>query len=536
MRLFDAIGHNQVYVIAEMSANHAGRLDTALEIVRAAKQAGADCLKVQTYTADTLTIPCSNSYFRINSGLWEGETLYDLYSKAAMPWEWHAQIMRECEKIGLDFLSTPYDKSAVDFLENLGVECYKIASFELVDIPLIDYIAAKGKPMIMSCGMASPEEISNALDAAYSKGNRQVVLLKCCSEYPAIEDDMNLAVIADMNERFSVPVGFSDHSLGDVAAVAAVALGACVIEKHLCLSRDIDTPDSAFSMEPLEFETMVKKIRRTKRMRGEKTYALSEKEQNSMVFRRSVFAVKDINMGENLTPENIRIIRPGYGLKPKYFPGLLGMKAGELIKKGQPVHFRSLCKGAVLFLTNSDIAMDIYQWLLRRENVFLYHEKLTADLIRELRPSLIISYNYKHIIGGDIIALMPKRIINLHISLLPWNRGAGPNFFSFFENTPKGVSIHFIDEGVDSGGILCQKEVIFDEEKETFASSYIKLHQVIQTLFCSNWEDIRRGKLIPKKQPSGGSFHTIAQLDGIRNKFSFNWCDNIAAFKMKYQL
>lgn len=337
MRLFDFINNGDVYIIAELSANHGGKLDSALELVRAAKKAGADCLKLQTYTADTMTIPCDNEYFQIKGGPWDGKTLYELYGQAYTPWEWHKAIKDECGAVGLDFLSTPFDSSAVDFLESIGTEFYKIASFELVDIPLIEYVTSKGKPIIMSCGMASPEEVSGALEAAYSQGNRKVVLLKCCSEYPASYADMRLAAITDMKERFKVPVGLSDHSMGSLAAVVAVTLGACVVEKHLCLSREIKTPDSEFSMEPREFEQMVKNIRSVKTIIGTNSYELSDKEKSSVAFRRSIFAVRDIKEGEALTEKNIRVIRPGYGLKPEHWRSVIGKKASRDIKKGTPI-------------------------------------------------------------------------------------------------------------------------------------------------------------------------------------------------------
>lgn len=536
MLLFDKIRNNEVYTIAEMSANHAGSLENALEIARAAKKAGADCLKIQTYTADTLTIPCDNEYFRITKGPWKGMTLYELYLRAYTPWDWHQAIKDECEKLGLDFLSTPYDRSAVDFLERLGVEFYKIASFELVDIPLIEYAASKGKPLILSCGMASPKEIGEALEASYAQGNRDVVLLKCCSEYPANDADMNLAAIADLKRRFGVPVGFSDHSEGDLAAAVAVSLGACVIEKHFCVSRQIQSPDSHFSMEPSEFERMVENVRRAKKITGNPTYELSEKEKESMIFRRSVFTVKDIEKGERFTADNIRVIRPGYGLKPKYYRGLLGMKAGRAIAKGQPVLFDAFGSDAVILLTNNDISMDVYRWLQERENVFLYGGRLTPELVKAINPSFIISYNYRHIIGGDIIEMMGGRMINLHISLLPWNRGASPNFFSFYDHTPQGVTIHMIDQGIDTGDILCQSEACIDEDKESFASSYMKLHRQIQELFYENWEDIRRGRLKPRKQLDDGTFHTVAELKDIRQRYPFDWNDNISAFRNRHRL
>ncbi len=326
-----------LYTIAEMSANHSGKLENALAIVRAARDAGADCLKIQTYTADTLTIDCDNEYFRIHGGLWDGRTLYDLYQEAYTPWDWQPEIKRECETLGLDFLSTPFDASSVDFLEAMDVSAYKIASFELVDIPLIEYAASKGKPMILSCGMASPEEIQDALDACKRVGNSQIVLLKCCSEYPANEADMHLATIADMQNRFGVPVGLSDHSMGPLAAVVAVSLGACVVEKHFCLSRAQKNPDSAFSMEPDEFREMVDQIRRAATIRGEATYALTASEQASTAFRRSVFAVRDIAAGEAFTLENTRVIRPGNGLAPKRRDALLLRQATRDIRRGEPI-------------------------------------------------------------------------------------------------------------------------------------------------------------------------------------------------------
>jgi pseudaminic acid synthase len=337
MKLFDTINSGGIYVIAEMSANHAGKLETALDIVRAAKKAGADCLKVQTYTPDTLTLDCDNDYFRIKGGLWDGYRLYDLYKEAAMPWEWQKDIKEECDGCGLDFLSTPFDQTAVDFLEKLGASFYKIASFELVDIPLIEYAAGKKKPMIISCGMASPEEIQDALDACYRQGNREVVLLNCCSEYPANYADMNLATISDMAQRFHVPIGLSDHSMGHLAAVVAVSLGAQVIEKHFCLSRSIKNPDSEFSMEPLEFLDMVSALHDAVKIKGNVTYELTENEKASTAFRRSLFAIADIKPGESFTNDNIASKRPNYGAPPKYYNQLLGKPARKSYRKGEPI-------------------------------------------------------------------------------------------------------------------------------------------------------------------------------------------------------
>lgn len=333
---------NGLYLIAEMSANHAGSLDNALAIVRAAKAAGADCLKIQTYTADTLTLDCDNEYFRVQGGLWDGYRLYDLYKEAGTPYAWHGAIREECIRQGIDFLSTPFDRGAVDFLEDLGVESYKIASFELVDIPLISYAAGMGKPMILSCGMGSIEEIQDAVDACRAAGNDQIILLKCCSEYPANWDDMRLANIEDMRGRFGVPVGLSDHSLGSLAAVVGVSMGACVVEKHFCLSRYIENPDSAFSMEPGEFAEMAKSCRDAFRIRGKAGYDLTEKEKASTAFRRSLFAARDIAQGEVFTGENLRSVRPSSGLAPKHYPALLGRPAKRAYAFGEPIRQEEL--------------------------------------------------------------------------------------------------------------------------------------------------------------------------------------------------
>lgn len=334
------IGDGQpAYIIAEMSANHAGDITRAKEIIYAAKEAGADCIKIQTYTPDTLTIDCNNKYFRISNGTWGGENLYSLYEKAYTPWEWQAELKQEAENIGLDFFSTPFDKSAVDFLEELGVEAYKIASFEIVDIPLIKYVASKGKPIIMSTGMASLGEIDDAVNTVRSQGNDNLALLRCASAYPAITDEMNLMTMRNMAEAFGVTVGLSDHSMGSVGAVTAIALGAKIIEKHFCLDRTIENPDSSFSMNPREFRQMVKDIRQAETAIGQISYGMTNQEKENVIFRRSVFCVEDIKKGERLTPQNIRVIRPGYGIKPKYYEDLLGQIALCDIKRGTPMKF-----------------------------------------------------------------------------------------------------------------------------------------------------------------------------------------------------
>jgi len=330
------------YIIAEMSANHAGSIERAKEIIRVAKDCGADCIKIQTYTPDTITINCDNEYFQIQEGTWKGENLYSLYGKAYTPWEWHKELKEAANKIGIDFFSTPFDKTSVDFLESIDIPFYKIASFELVDIPLIRYVASKGKPIIMSTGMGTQEEIREAVEAAYLEHNDRVVLLKCSSAYPAIPDDMNLRTIEDMRERFHLPVGLSDHSLGSLSATTAIAMGASVIEKHFCLSREISNPDASFSMTPGEFSAMVSDIRKVEKALGRITYGPSDQEQNNLKFRKSIFVVKDVNEGEPLTEENLKVIRPGFGLKPKYFQDVLGKNAARALKRGTPLKWEDI--------------------------------------------------------------------------------------------------------------------------------------------------------------------------------------------------
>ena len=329
-------GH-PAYIIAEMSANHAGSYERAIEIIHAAKEAGADCIKIQTYTADTITLDCRNKYFYLDNGTWEGENLHDLYKKAYTPWEWHKGLKEEADRIGIDFFSTPFDFSAVDFLESIDIDFYKIASFEAVDIPLIKKVASTGKAIIMSTGMASVMEIQEAVDAVKSQGNDNLAILKCCSVYPAIPDNMNLRTIQDIKERFDVAAGLSDHSMGHVAALTAVALGANIIEKHFCLGREIDNPDASFSMEPSEFKAMVDDIRQAEKAMGIVSYELSEKEKNSRDLRKSIFVSADIKAGDIISTDNIRVVRPGYGLMPKYYDEVIGRRALVDIEFGTPL-------------------------------------------------------------------------------------------------------------------------------------------------------------------------------------------------------
>ena len=334
MKLFDRIDHGQTYIIAEMSGNHAGSLEHALEIVHAAALAGADGLKIQTYTPDTLTLDSDNPEFILHGGLWDGQRLYDLYGVAGTPWEWHRPIQEECQKVGIDFFSTPFDPTSVDFLEELGVEMYKIASTEIVDTPLIEYVASKGKPMIVSCGFASVEEIQAAVDAMEAGGCREYILLRCSAEYPADPARMNLSLIPDMAKRFNCRVGLSDHTTSHLTSVIGVGLGACVVEKHFCITHERRNPDTEFSIEYADFKELVRQIRETEKVIGQPIYEGVEAGGHRF---RSLFTVRDIRAGEAFTAENIRSIRPGDGISPAYYHQVLGKKATQDIPAARPL-------------------------------------------------------------------------------------------------------------------------------------------------------------------------------------------------------
>jgi pseudaminic acid synthase len=333
----------RAYIVAEMSANHNQDFEQAVRTLQAAKECGADAIKLQTYTPDTMTLPSSNEYFQIGKGtIWEGQNLYDLYRKAYTPWEWQPKLKAVADELQIDLFSSPFDSSAVDFLARMEVPAYKVASFELIDIPLIEKVAATGKPMIMSTGMATLAEIEEAVRTARNAGATQIALLKCTSAYPAPPEEMNLRTIPHLAETFQVPTGLSDHTLGIAVPVAAVALGACIIEKHFTLSRSVPGPDSAFSLEPHEFREMVEAVRTVERAIGDVHYGVTEHEAHSRVFRRSLFVVKDIAKGEQLTEKNIRSVRPGNGLAPKHLNAVLGRRAKSDLKAELPLAWKNI--------------------------------------------------------------------------------------------------------------------------------------------------------------------------------------------------
>lgn len=330
--------NSPTFIIAEMSANHNQDFDIAVNTIKAAKEIGADAIKLQTYTADTITLDCDNKYFQIEQDTpWDGQTLYALYKEAYTPWDWQPKLKKIADDLGIICFSSSFDKSSVDFLEKMDVPAYKIASFEITDIPLIKYVAEKGKPVIISTGIAKEEDIEEAVNTCKDAGNEQVILLKCTSSYPAPFKEANLRTIPDLAERFKVISGLSDHTLGIIVPIIAVAIGAKVIEKHFILDKSIGGPDADFSLDKAEFKAMVDAVRNTEIALGNVCYELSENAKKNRMFSRSLFVIKDIKTGEIITEENIRSIRPGHGLPPKFLPDVLGKKVKKDLIKGTPL-------------------------------------------------------------------------------------------------------------------------------------------------------------------------------------------------------
>jgi pseudaminic acid synthase len=325
------------YVIAELSANHNGKLDTAMKIIVEAKKAGADAVKLQTYTADTITLNSNSEDFQIHGGLWDGKTLYQLYQEAHMPWEWHKPLFEHARKLGVTIFSSPFDNTAVDLLEDLNAPAYKIASFEAVDLPLIKYVASTGKPMIISTGMADAEEIQEAIDAAREGGCKELAILHCVSGYPAPAEDYNLRTIPDMIERFGLVTGLSDHTLDNTIATASVVMGASIIEKHFTLDRNGGGPDDSFSLEPQELTALCRDSKRVWQAMGKVDYGIKPSEQANVKFRRSIYFVKNLQKGDEVTLDCVRSVRPGFGLQPKYLEQILGLRVNCNVQANTPL-------------------------------------------------------------------------------------------------------------------------------------------------------------------------------------------------------
>ena len=332
------------YIIAELSANHNGRLETALKIIEEAKKAGADAIKLQTYTADTITLNSDGEEFQIKDGLWDGRTLYELYQQAHMPWEWHKPLFDYARKLGITIFSSPFDNTAVDLLEDLNAPAYKIASFEAVDLPLIKYVASTGKPMIISTGMADAEEIQEAIEAAREGGCKELAILHCVSGYPAPAEDYNLRTIPDMIERFGLVTGLSDHTLDNTTAIASVVMGASIIEKHFTLDRNGGGPDDSFSLEPKGLAALCKDSKTAWQALGKVDYGRKSSEQGNIKFRRSLYFVKDMRAGDVITPDCVRSVRPGLGIAPKYYESILGKKVCADVQVNSPVKMEFLVK------------------------------------------------------------------------------------------------------------------------------------------------------------------------------------------------
>jgi pseudaminic acid synthase len=499
------------YIVAELSGNHCKNFDNAMEMIHKAKNAGADAVKIQTYRPDTITLNCDNEYFQIKSGtLWDGMTLYKLYEQSYTPWEWTPLLKNEANKLGLDFFSSPFDILAVDYLENIGVPAYKIASFEAVDHILLKKVAQTGKPVIISTGITDLSEITDAINVLRKNGTKDICVLKCTSTYPAPIEDANLRTIKDFKERFNVEAGLSDHTLGIEVPIASVCMGANLIEKHFTLSNSSGSADDKFSLEPDEFEQMVKSIRLIEKALGKVKYEKSDKNKN-LIFTRSLFVSNNIKKGDIFTKDNIKSVRPGYGLHTKYYDKILGKKSITNISFGTPLAWNMVENNKILFLGDDNGIIAYLKSI--GENVTITSNKITRNFVKEY--DFVISYGYRHILEKDILDMLPDRIINLHISFLPWNRGADPNLWSFMDKTPKGVTIHYMDEGIDTGDIIVQKKVEFNYDSDTLASSYKKLKRSIEELFIKNWNTIKNITCDRKKQNIGdGSYHkTKDRLD-----------------------
>lgn len=499
--------NSKTYFIAELSANHCQNKTIALNLIKAAKESGADAVKLQTYTPDTMTLNCDNEHFKINTGtIWDGKTLYELYKNAYTPWEWHKELKDYANELGMDFFSTPFDESAVDFLDDLGVPLYKIASFEVTDHILLKKIASKGKPVILSTGIVDLPQLSESVQILRNHGVKDIIIMKCTSAYPASIEDANLNTIPNIANTFNVIPGLSDHTLGIEVPIAAVCLGAKVIEKHFTLDRSSGSPDDKFSLLPSEFKQMVESIRKVEKSLGVIKYDKSNNELKSRIFTRSLFVSEDVKRGDIITKYNIRSVRPGTGMHTRNYDLVLGKRFNCDIKYGSPLCHEVIDYHEIrniLFLGYMNCPLVDYLVELGY-NVTTTDKKVTNYEDYDF----VVSYGYKLIIPQRVIDMFNNRIINLHISYLPWNKGISPNMWSFIDKTLKGVTIHYMDEGIDTGDIIVQKEVKFNDT-DTLSTSYNKLRDEIEQLFMDQWEQIVSGKCNRIKQMEKGTYHSI---------------------------
>lgn len=428
---------NPVFIVAEMSGNHNHNFENALKIIDAVAEAGADAIKLQTYTPDTLTLNCDNEFFQIKDGLWKGQTLHELYKKSYTPWEWQQKLKEYAESKGLIFFSTPFDETAVDFLEKINVPLYKVASFEITHIPLLKRIGKTQKPVILSKGLASKEEIKNAIRVLKESGTKDIAVLHCISSYPAKPEQMNLKTIPDIKERLGVISGISDHSLNITVPIVSAALGASIIEKHFTISREDGGPDSEFSIEPKELRDLIRTVREAESTLGKPLYHPESSEKNNIMFRRSLFASKDIKKGEIFTTDNIRIVRPGDGLAPSFYESILGKKAEEEIEKGTPLEWRMVENSQnKIFLrpAQKDDCLDIFNWRNDPVSVmfspsgkikFEEHEVWFNKKIEDPQTSIIVITNLKKEKVGMIRFDKDKKKAIVSINLNPKYRGKG---------------------------------------------------------------------------------------------------------------
>lgn len=490
-------------IVAELSANHLGSLERALEIVDLAHQVGADAIKLQTYTADTMTIDCDQPWFRIERGPWAGRQLYDLYTAAQTPWGWHAELFAAARRLGMLAFSTPFDVSAVHFLQALDPACFKVASFELTDLELLRAVARTARPVLLSTGMASSAEIDLAVNTLRDAGCRDLVLLVCVSAYPATAESFRLRNVTQLACRYEIPVGLSDHSAGHEVALVARALGASVIEKHLCRRRADGGPDATFSMEPDEFAQMVGAVRRAEAMLATARFGVQAAEQDSVVFRRSLFAVRDVAAGERFTVENVRAIRPGHGLPPSELPRVLTSRARLAIARGTPLREAWLEPVAgetapIVFGAQRDLMLPAARILAAKHALVLVRrpEELDLELLERIRPRFVILPDWSWIVPTELLERAP--FIGFHASSLPAYRGGSPLQYQILDGLRETeLSMFRMQAGLDAGPVLLRRPLSLEG---TIGEVWGRIVELVPSMV----DALLTGTLQPQRQPQHG--------------------------------